>query len=1204
MLTSPRSTTARQSERSACRVSNYQHCCQTALPTTLYRLKTSFCYLLLTTFALFANFALAYPEDNSPHPQQIESSSKTVELTENEKTWLKAHPLIAIGGKTDWAPVEFVNEHGQYQGISNDYLALIAQKTGLKFNVSTDQWTTHLQNFRKQKIDILTAAYRTEERNHYADFSTAYFEMVDYFFIRDDLNISSLQDLNGKRAAIPDGYAQVESIKKNFPKIQTLKVANIKAAIDAVLEGRADVLYDSYAILSHTLKKEAINSIIPFKSSRNIGLNSVHFMTRKDTPELTSIIQKGLDSISEQEKEGIHNKWLGVDNRPEINTFHIRPEEQRWLDAHRIIRFTGDPNWLPYEAFDKQGNYIGIVADHLKLIEQKLGIQLTIVPVSSWDESIAKIKRGDVDVLSETSDSDLTSELSFTQAYLSSPIVIVMHEDESYVENIDKIKHKKIALIRNYGYVPKIIKKYPTIDFQWVDTIQEGLTAVSTGKADALISTLAQASYHIAKLGINNVRIIGRTQFTTKLAFGFRDEFAPLAPLFNRALNDIKPSEKQKIFNNWGEQRFEEKLDYSLLAKIIVSFLFVLAIFAYWNRKLSKEINLRKKLEEQTQSIIDNIPLQITICTHKGWILSANFQALNDYKISESEITNYNISSFFVNEKDNVDLFEELELKGEVRQKILPFKHIDGEIRSLMISVIAIQYNRKPAFLTISVDMTTRLKQEEELAKARDKAELANRAKSEFLSNMSHEIRTPMNAIIGFSALLQDDVKDPKHKSFVNTIHSAGINLMIIINDILDLSKIEAGKLDIEKTPCNVARLFTDIADIFDIQIKDKQLDLMLDIANNIPSSILIDATRLRQVLLNIIGNAIKFTDQGFIRVSARVENADKILSKIDLLIEIEDSGIGISKNQQTLIFEDFAQSEGQDNKRFGGTGLGLSISKRLVGIMGGSLSLASDIGKGSLFSIRLHGVDISATGDPDTESSANIAYQFFPAHLLVVDDVASNRSLLIASFADTALSITEAKNGLEAVNLAKNQPFDLILMDIRMPVMDGYQAAREIKALSNTPIIALTASVMVNEFDNLAKHSFDGYLRKPTPKADLFRELGKFLPYEIIFNDKQIVDDITFSDEELAQIPQALDKLGQLIEQCRELQETNDLAEINDFYASVEAISSRHSISVLAEYEAELKNNIESFNITGIRASVRSFETLIKQLSPEQPSQ
>jgi PAS domain-containing protein len=211
-------------------------------------------------------------------------------------------------------------------------------------------------------------------------------------------------------------------------------------------------------------------------------------------------------------------------------------------------------------------------------------------------QSVEKVTKGEIDVISETSDSNLKSHLVFTQPYISSPVVIVMNNKEDYVENINQIKQQKIAVIKDYGYVPAIIKQYPEINFKYVETIQEGLTSVSTGKVDILLATLAQASYHISELGINNIRIVGKTEFTTQLAFGMSKEFEPLVTLFNRALNEISQKDKQEIFTVWGKQKFVQRVDYQLILQLVAIFILIIAVVGFWSFKLSKEIRLRKKI--------------------------------------------------------------------------------------------------------------------------------------------------------------------------------------------------------------------------------------------------------------------------------------------------------------------------------------------------------------------------------------------------------------------------------------------------------------------------------------------------------------------------------------------------------------------------------------------------------------------------------
>ncbi len=280
----------------------------------------------------------------------------------------------------------------------------------------------------------------------------------------------------------------------------------------------------------------------------------------------------------------------------------LTDRERNWLKENPTVSFTGDPNWLPFEAFDSEGQYVGIVSEHLKIISSLTGITFELSPSKTWTESAEKAKNGQVDILSETDDSDLKSHLTFTDSYLSNPIVIAMRNDQNYVEAIENIADRRIALIKDYGYAAKIRRQYPDIEFVTVDNIQSGLIGVSTGKIDALLCTLALCSYTILELGLNDVRIVGKTEFDTKLALGIQKHHTDLVSILNKAIGAITPGQQQVILNAWIKQKYAAKTDYTLVYQITAIALVLLGIVALWNRLLSHEISLRVTTEKELKS--------------------------------------------------------------------------------------------------------------------------------------------------------------------------------------------------------------------------------------------------------------------------------------------------------------------------------------------------------------------------------------------------------------------------------------------------------------------------------------------------------------------------------------------------------------------------------------------------------------------------
>jgi CheY-like chemotaxis protein/two-component sensor histidine kinase len=399
-----------------------------------------------------------------------------------------------------------------------------------------------------------------------------------------------------------------------------------------------------------------------------------------------------------------------------------------------------------------------------------------------------------------------------------------------------------------------------------------------------------------------------------------------------------------------------------------------------------------------------------------------------------------------------------------------------------------------------------------ELSNAKEKAERASRAKGDFLANMSHEIRTPMNAVIGMTTLAKSSADIDRKNYCLDKIENASLHLLGIINDILDMSKIEANKFELSFTNFNFETMLRNVMNVVNFRMAEKELRFTASIDERIPAVLNGDSRRLAQVLANLLGNAVKFTpEHGSISLDARLTSTDD--TGCILQVSVADTGIGIDKDVLPRLFTSFEQAESGISRKFGGTGLGLAISKRIVEMMGGRIWVESEPGKGSVFTFTIRAergtapdvyppADGSAPVEHNDDAQADMTDQFAGRHVLLAEDIDINREIVVALLEPTGLTIDCAENGAEALRMFSGQPqrYDLILMDVQMPEMDGYEATRRIRALETSrareiPIVAMTANAFREDIERCLQAGMIDHVGKPLDYNIVMAVLKKYIP-------------------------------------------------------------------------------------------------------------
>jgi PAS domain S-box-containing protein len=513
--------------------------------------------------------------------------------------------------------------------------------------------------------------------------------------------------------------------------------------------------------------------------------------------------------------------------------------------------------------------------------------------------------------------------------------------------------------------------------------------------------------------------------------------------------------------------------------------------------------------QQYTEGIIRSLNDALVVVDESGVIRSANTAILSLLGYTEEEILGKPVGMLFAGvAPGHLRSLSGVPVDGDPGSPAASSERIyrskDGREIPVLFSVSAVRDSAgtEGGYACVAMDITERKQTEAELTRSKEEAEAASRAKSQFLANMSHEIRTPMNGILGMTELLLATGITGPQRRYAETAHNSGEKLLTIINDILDFSKIEAGKLELEDIDFDPGRAVRDVVELLSVPAKEKGLTLSFTMDEGVPRALNGDPTRLHQVLVNLVGNAIKFTEKGDVRI--RVEPVSGANDPPLLRFEVEDQGIGIAPEQQARIFEPFSQADGSSTRRHGGTGLGLAISRQLVGMMGGDIGVTSARGSGATFwftfPARL------PAGRESRKSAGTIAGrrrgdQRLSGRILLVEDNPVNQEVTEAMLANLGLDVTICGNGQEALDTLAIGRYDAVLMDCQMPRMDGYEATGILRrresegpGASRTPVIALTAHAMQGDRELCLAAGMDDYLAKPFSFAALAEVLAKWL--------------------------------------------------------------------------------------------------------------
>ncbi|TDU24360.1 PAS domain S-box-containing protein [Panacagrimonas perspica] len=962
-------------------------------------------------------------------------------LSDEEKAWLAEHPVLRMGVDPDYAPIEFVNEQGQYQGLVADYTVAIAQRLGVKIEPQLGlNWREAYAHGLRGEIDLFGSAGRTEEREQEFLFTEPYAEISSVIVVRtSQLGVVEPADLASLKVALVEGYANSQLLLDLYPQLRVEFDPTILVALESVASGRADAAIAPLPIAAYLIQKHGLANL-KIAGSNPVRSAKLHFMVPKELPILRTLVSRALLSMTPEEHREIQTRWFNV-------------KYETGLDPRKVGQ---------------------------QVIAGSLVALLIIAAVAWWGllmwREVQRRRSAESDAHSTAqrlAESRLQLEESaHRQREITDSIVGAVFQFRLDGEGKLRLEFISGRLLQELGFHPD----------ELVGSAHEGgLHPVDDDDRDAVRASL---------IGALRTQDRWEHEFRVKLRDGrkvwLRAESVPRREADGHVVASGYLSD---ITERKGMETSLEQVRADLTRALSTAALQLRAVLdnspaAIWAR----ELNGAYQFANESFRRLFDLPPGDLASRPVGELmqpsLAATFDA-NDRKVLET--------------RRNASFVEVMQRPGGARHLLMvKFPLIDeGKVIAIGGTGIDIteqirlqeELRRLNATLEQRVENRTRELREtlDELARAREAAETASRAKGEFLANMSHEIRTPMNAILGLSHLALKTDLSSRQRDYLGKISSAGQSLLGLINDILDFSKIEAGKLVVEHIEFDLDVVLDNLSTVVGAKASEKGLEFSIDRPADSPQ-LFGDPLRLGQVLVNLTNNAVKFTERGEVAVHVEVEAQSE--SNCRLRVRVRDTGIGLSEEQQVRLFRSFEQADASITRKHGGTGLGLAISKQLVSLMGGEIGVTSEPGNGSVFwfNIGLGRSNARRTRTPSTTVRG--------LHALVVDDNRTAREIVGRYLGSFGIAHEQAADGATALDLIEHAdpPFDLVLMDWKMPGTDGLACAREIRrraAPQRGPRIILSSAFAREEqFGESDGKPFDGFVLKPVNPAVLYEKI------------------------------------------------------------------------------------------------------------------
>lgn len=1035
--------------------------------------------------------------------------------------WLQNKRELILGTSApDYPPFDMTLTGRDYEGFTADYAGILAHALDTPIKVQRfESRDAAIEALTEGQIDLLGSANGFEAKGKNITLSMPYAIDQPVLVTRVGETRPLTEGLAGMRLSMVYHYLPLEEVEALYPNALIQTYPSFQSAINAVAFNQADVFLGDTISTHYLINKGYLNNV----QMANFGKHEADgfsFAVRSDDTQLLEIVNKTLKAIPIEERVSISKRWsAGSDLLLTDHKLQLTQREERWIAQHPVVRIVINEAYAPLTFLDASGNFRGITADVLDLVRLRTGLNFEVKRVPSMTDMMKQVSEGEADLIGTMIPSDeLESRFSFSRPYLDTSFVLVTPKKPSSPTHLDQLADKRLAITQSSPSLPFLQREYPQIDLVETDNPFQALDMLAQGQVQGAVISLVSANYFLSSQLFEDKLQMSATvsDDQARISMATARNATELSSILDKALSSIAPEDLAVINNRWrayvppsgGYWRNYHELIYRIVIGTGLLLLGSLAWNAYMRRQIKQREMAKRALNDQFEfmrTLLNGTPHPIYVRDREGLLQTCNDSYLAAFSVRREDVIGKSVMDgvlgnvFEAREyaadyqrvmAEGIPLILDRALQIGDRQLtiyhwILPFRDSLGEVQGIIGGWI---------------DISERRQLIEDLHTAKDLADDANRAKSTFLATMSHEIRTPMNAVIGMLELaLKRADQGHLDRPAIEVAYNSARDLLELIGDILDIARIESGRLCLSPERANLRELVESVVRVFDGLARQKSLNLLLDFDSRINVDVLLDPLRFKQILSNLISNAIKFTEQGQIKISLHLEDSPDP-QQLHLHLLIQDSGIGISEEDQRRLFEPFAQADNSGQLARSGAGLGLVICRSLCEMMGGQLTLSSQHGQGTQVQVALtlttlESIKVVAQHrDPLLDVSS-------PLNILIVDDHPANRLLMCQQLGFLGHHFQTAEHGAEGLHIWLDGHFDLVLADCNMPVMNGYDLTRAIRAHEQAQsrphctILGFTANAQPEEFQRCRDAGMDGCLFKPISLTALNEQLAKITP-------------------------------------------------------------------------------------------------------------